>query len=59
MFVALGKTIASARGFSSPALVVIPHPLGGLKADKVREKADNAVDLVVRALTVSGQEGGI
>lgn len=50
-FVGLAKTVAKAKGLSVLTLVVIPHPIGGLEPEKVREKADKSIDLVVKALT--------
>jgi hypothetical protein len=50
-FCALARSISSAKGISSPRLIVIPHPLAGISADDVRLKADNAVDSVVAKLT--------
>jgi len=31
-------------------LVIIKHPLGGIEAKDVQEKADVSIDLVIRAL---------
>jgi len=50
-FVGLAKTVARAKGLSTLTLVVIPHPIGGLEPEKVREKADKSIDILVKALT--------
>jgi hypothetical protein len=49
-FLTLAKSISTAKGISSPRLVVIPHPLAGISADEVRKKAENVVSTVVEKL---------
>jgi hypothetical protein len=51
VFLSLAKSIAQAKGISSPRLVVIPHPLAGITQDEVQHKADSAVETVVAMLT--------
>ena len=34
--------------------VVIPHPLGGLGPDQVKERATETVDQIIAALTAEG-----
>ena len=50
-FVTLARTVAKAKGLANLTLVVIPHPVGGLEPEKVREKADKSIDLVINAIT--------
>ena len=35
------------------SLVIVSHPIGGLKADEVLEKADGTIEEIVQALTRS------
>jgi len=53
MFVVLAKSVATTKELPSLPLVVIPHPLGGLKPEEVRAKANKVIDEVVRSLTES------
>jgi hypothetical protein len=42
---------AKAFGLTDVALLVVPHPLGaGLPADKVKIKADNAIETLVKLM---------
>jgi hypothetical protein len=50
-FVTLARTVAKAKGLANLTLVVIPHPVGGIEPEKVREKADKSIDLVIGAIT--------
>lgn len=50
-FVTLARMVAKAKGLANLTLVVIPHPVGGIEPEKVREKADKSIDQVVSALT--------
>ena len=50
-FVSLGRTEAQALGMPGLPLVVIPHPLGGLRPEEVRAKAEGAIDEIVYVLT--------
>jgi hypothetical protein len=46
---------ATAFGLVDVAICAVPHPLGaGLPLDKVKLKADNAVEALVRLLTSQG-----
>jgi hypothetical protein len=56
VFLQLAKSIAQAKGISSPRLVVISHPLAGISRDEVRIKADKAVDTVISMLTGSQKQ---
>ena len=49
-FFALAQTVAKAAGFSSLTMIVIPHPLGGLKQEKVEEKAEKSIDHLVEGI---------
>lgn len=37
-------------GMPNLPLVILPHPIGGLKAEELREKADSAIKDVVARL---------
>jgi hypothetical protein len=50
-FVGLAKTVAKAKGLAALTLVVIPHPIGGLEPELVRNKAEKSIDLVISGLT--------
>ena len=54
MFLGLARAVAGAMGLKDLPLVVFPHPLGGLEEDKVREKAELAIDSLIQALTAQG-----
>jgi hypothetical protein len=43
---------AKAFGLTDVAILAVPHPVGaGLPADKVKMKADSAVDALVKLMT--------
>jgi hypothetical protein len=43
---------ATAFGLPNVAILAVPHPLGaGLPADKVKTKAENAVEALVKLMT--------
>jgi hypothetical protein len=43
---------AKAFGLTDVALLVVPHPIGaGLPEDKVKLKADNAIETLVKLMT--------
>jgi hypothetical protein len=44
----MGTVQAAALGFPDLPVVVVPHPIGGLKPEEVRQKADQALDNVIR-----------
>ena len=50
VFHPLGKSDAEGLGMADLPLVVVPHPVGGMKREQVRQKADAIVDQVVDAL---------
>jgi len=50
-FVGLAKTVAKAKGLAALTLVVIPHPIGGLEPELVRNKAEKSIELVISGLT--------
>ena len=53
-FEQLAKLEAKNRGMADLPLALIPHPLGGIREDEVLKKAEQVVDVVVKALTLSG-----
>ena len=46
-FERLGRTQATVLGVPELPLLMIPHPLGGLSYEKVRERADHAIQKIV------------
>lgn len=50
-FVSLGKSIAEFLGMPTLKIVVIPHPLGGLKQEDVLQRAQGAFEEIAGALT--------
>jgi len=52
-FISLAKAIATGQGAPDLRMVVVPHPIAGLPPNKVRNKAESIVDLVVQHLTGS------
>ncbi len=51
-FAPLAQMEARALGMERLPMVLIPHPLGGLRPEDVREKADKSVSDIIQALTV-------
>jgi hypothetical protein len=49
-FEALAKAEREALGAPSHPLVIVPHPIGSLKAGEVRERADGGFAQVLEAL---------
>ena len=49
-FERLGRTQATVLGVPELPLLMIPHPLGGLSYEKVRERADAAIPKIVELL---------
>ena len=49
-FIRLGKTQAMVLGTPDLPLVIVPHPVGGLALDQVRERALVAVPQVVKLI---------
>ncbi len=52
-FAAMANEECESLGLSSLPMVVVPHPVGGLKEEAVREKADNALEEIIHVLTES------
>ena len=50
-FEQLAKLEARNRGLADLPLALIPHPLGGIREDEVRKKAELAVEPVRKAVT--------
>lgn len=49
-FVRLAQRVAEAHEMANLPLVVIPHPVGGLPPEPVREKADGVVREIAEKL---------
>ena len=60
-FVALGRAEAEALGMPALPLAIIKHPLGGLAADEVRQRAASVLHTVEQLCTTSEQQvaGGV
>ncbi len=56
MFVTLGNLERRSLGMPELPLAIPQHPLGGLRAEAVKEKADALLEQVVAGLT--GSPGG-
>lgn len=52
-FYGLGRAEAEALGLITLPIVVVEHPMGGLRPDEVHQRAAQAVEEIVRALTVA------
>lgn len=52
-FAALGRIESESLGVPGLPIVVVSHPMGGIGADEVRQKANGAIDEVVHVLTES------
>jgi hypothetical protein len=50
-FEQLARLEARNRGLADLPLALIPHPLGGIRADEVVKKAELAVEVVRTAVT--------
>ena len=46
----MGESEREAFGADDHPLVVVQHPIGTVKSDEVRERADNAFDKLLEAL---------
>lgn len=55
-FVALGRAEAEALGIPALPLAVIRHPLGGLAADEVRQRAASVWNTVAQLCTIPQQQ---
>jgi hypothetical protein len=55
-FLALGRVEAEALNMPYLAILEIPHPLGGLKIEAVRAKADGAIDELMALVKMSKEE---
>lgn len=51
-FEALAHLEAKNRGIEALPLALVPHPLGGIHEDEVVQKADLAIEAVLKAVTV-------
>ena len=52
-FVALGRAEAEALGMPALPLAIIKHPLGGLSADQVQQRAASVLNTVEQLCTTS------
>lgn len=50
-FSQLGRNEAESLGFPYLPIALVPHPLGGQKADQILEKAEKSIDQVVSIAT--------
>ena len=55
-FVALGRAEAEALGMPALPLAIIKHPLGGLAADEVQQRATSVLNTVEQLCTTSEQQ---
>ena len=55
-FVALGRAEAEALGMPALPLAVIKHPLGGLAAEEVRQRAASVLQAVEQLCTTPQQQ---
>jgi hypothetical protein len=51
-FEQLARLESKNRGLTDLPLALIPHPLGGIREDEVRKKAELAVETVRQAVTL-------
>ncbi|MBI2848063.1 MAG: hypothetical protein HYX83_02705 [Chloroflexi bacterium] len=51
LFAHLARFIAGSKGLPDLPLIIVPHPVGGIPADKAKAKADHVIDEIVRLLT--------
>ncbi len=56
-FKELARLEARNRGLADLPLALVAHPLGGIKEDEVRRKAETIVDAVASAVS-EGRRGG-
>ena len=55
-FVALGRAEAEALGMPALPLAIIKHPLGGLAADEVQQRAASVLNTVEQLCTTPEQQ---
>jgi hypothetical protein len=44
--------VSKSKGMPELHLVIVSHPVGGLKEDEVQAKADSIIDEIIRSLTL-------
>ena len=49
-FEVLAKATATGLGMPALRLVIVPHPIGGISAEEVIEKADGILDNLMKQL---------
>ena len=52
----MAETARRGLGMPTLPLVIVSHPIGGLKMDEVLNKADDIIDEIVPALTKSSEK---
>ena len=55
-FSLLGRNEAESLGMPYLPIALVPHPLGGQKAEQILEKADKSLDQVVSIATSAGSD---
>ena len=55
-FVALGKAEAQASGLPYLAMITLPHPIGGIDLKEVVKKAHDAMEDMIKILTISREK---
>jgi hypothetical protein len=55
-FLSLSKMTAKSAGLGTLSLVAVPHPIGGVPDDTIRERASAVIDRVIGALTQDSGE---
>ena len=51
-FTSLIKATAQSKGFPHLAILTVPHPIGGIAANEVSKKADDAFGEMINIFTV-------
>jgi hypothetical protein len=49
--VALGFNAAQSKGMPDLPIVTVPHPMGGIQAEEVKQKTDMVTDKIIEVLT--------
>ena len=54
-FRSVAEVVCKSEGMPELPLVIVPHPIGGLKKEEVTAKADQIIEEIISALT-TGKE---
>jgi hypothetical protein len=54
-FAALARGEAAAQGLTAARIAVVPHPIGGVGDEVLRQRADAAVDAIVALFSGSAR----